>query len=90
MESFYNNNITTHYIFVNFCLDILSSRKLPSYCYYDDNNQLNTFYENLTENDKIKIYTYLVENGYINPEIIIRTDFIQNIRKHIESFCQEQ
>jgi len=76
-----------HYIFVNFCLDILSGGKLPSYCYYDDDYDLDTFYDNVTESDKIKIYIHLVENSYINPEMITQTHFTQTFRNTIESFC---
>lgn len=76
-----------HSIFVNFCLNILHGRKLPSYCYYDDDYDLNLFYNNITETDKIKIYVYLTEKDYINPEIISQIYFITNFRNTIESFC---
>ncbi len=77
----------THYLFVNHCLNIISEKKLPSYCYYDDNSQLDTFYDNITMGDKQTIYKYLVNNKHINPFVITETHFIANTRRLIESFC---
>ena len=76
-----------HSIFVNFCLNILYGGKLPSYCYYDDDYELDIFYNNVTEAEKLTIYVHLVNNKYINPEIITQSQFIQNFRTTIESFC---
>ncbi len=76
-----------HYTFVNLCLNILSSGNLPSYCYYDDDATLDPFYENLRNEDKNKIFNYLVSKKYINPDVISKDVFFTETRKTIESFC---
>ena len=50
----------TQYIFVNLCMNKLYG-KLPSYCYYDDNNNLDNFWNKLEEKDYEVIYNYLLE-----------------------------
>ncbi len=77
-----------HYIFVNLCLNILSNGNLPSYCYYDDDSTLNPFYDNLRNEDKHKIFYYLVSKKYINPDVISKDVFMNNTRQTIESFCE--
>jgi hypothetical protein len=77
-----------HYIFVNLFLNILSESKLPSYCYYDSDDELHIFYNNLTNEDKQKIYKYLINNKYINQKIITIDHFIANTRTLIESLCK--
>jgi hypothetical protein len=78
-----------HYNFVNRFLNILSKSKLPSYCYYYNNNELHYFYNNLTNEDKHTIYEFLIINKYINQEIIKENQFIENTRTLIESMCDQ-
>ncbi len=75
----------SHYMFVNFCLDIIVGKKLPSYCYYTDDSEVDTFYNNISKKDKITIYNHLIENKFINSTIS-ENHFINNIRTIIESF----
>ena len=75
-----------HFTFVNYCLTILYGNNLPSYCYYDNEFELNTFYNDITEKDKVTIYIFLVRNSFINPKNITQTQFTQNFRTTIESF----
>jgi hypothetical protein len=77
-----------HYNFVNCFLNILSKSKLPSYCYYEDNNELHNFYNNLTNKDKQQIYKFLIINKYFNQEIIKENQFIENTQTLIESMCE--
>jgi hypothetical protein len=49
------------YLFVNELLTFLYG-KLPSYCYYDSNNDLNNFWNNLKETEYDNIYNYLIKN----------------------------
>jgi len=52
-------------IFVNQLLNILYGR-LPSYCYYTDEDDISCFFNNLTPEDYEKIYNYLL----LNEEIV--------------------
>ena len=55
---------TEQYEFVNTFLNILYG-KLPSYCYYDSDDDLSNFWDNLNVNDYEIIENFLVFNNYI-------------------------
>ena len=55
---------TKQYEFVNTFLNILYG-KLPSYCYYDSDDDLSNFWDNLNVNDYEIIEKFLVFNNYI-------------------------
>jgi hypothetical protein len=56
---------TEQYEFVNTFLNILYG-KLPSYCYYDSDDELTNFWNNLTDTDYSIIEEYLIGNLFIN------------------------
>lgn len=58
---------TTEYIFVNKCLTLLHGN-LPSYCYYDCNDELYNFWNEVTLQEFDIIYKYLCEINYIKHE----------------------
>jgi hypothetical protein len=53
-------NPFTQYIFVNMCMNKLYG-KLPSNCYYDDNHELDNFWNKLETKDYEVIYNYLIK-----------------------------
>jgi hypothetical protein len=55
---------TEQYEFINTFLNILYG-KLPSYCYYESNDDLSNFWNNLTEDNYEIIKNFLVFNNYI-------------------------
>ena len=63
-------NPFTQYIFVNMCMNKLYGR-LPSYCYYDDNHDLDNFWNKLENKDYEVIYNYLLELKLIQEDKII-------------------
>ncbi len=65
-----SNNFTPveEYEFVNTFLNILYG-KLPSYCYYEPDDDLSNFWNNLTNNDYEIIEDFLVFNNYINKKV---------------------
>lgn len=84
-----SEELLQHYLFVNFFLTLMYGTKLPSYCYYDSNDELHLFYNSLSSINKQQIYKYLVDNKYINSTIITERQFISNTRSLIESLCED-
>ncbi len=71
------------YEFVNTFLNILYG-KLPSYCYYEPEDDLSNFWNNVTEDHYEIIENFLVFNNYIDGHIIGKSkqnviNFIKNI-----------
>ncbi len=71
------------YEFVNTFLNILYG-KLPSYCYYQPEDDLSNFWNNVTEDHYEIIENFLVFNNYINKRITEKSkenvlNFIKNI-----------
>ena len=75
------------YIFINTCMTLLYGI-LPEYSYYESNEYIHYFFENVQEDEIIKIYYYLLEGGYINPSIIIKNDFKNNFELYVNRFCE--
>ena len=69
------------YEFVNTFLNILYG-KLPSYCYYDPDDDLSNFWNNLTEEHFEIIENFLVFNNYIDDHII------DNAKKNVLNFIK--
>ena len=68
--------------FVNTFLNILYG-KLPSYCYYQPDDDLSNFWNNLTVNDYEIIENFLVFNNYIQEIIIGKSK--ENVLNFINS-----
>ncbi len=60
-----NTQLIEEYEFVNTFLNILYG-KLPSYCYYQPEDDLSNFWNNVTEDHYEIIENFLVFNNYIN------------------------
>ncbi len=78
-----NFNPSEEYEFVNTFLNILYG-KLPSYCYYEPEDDLSNFWNNLTEDNYEIIENFLVFNNYIKEHNIGKSkenviNFIKNI-----------
>jgi hypothetical protein len=70
------------YEFVNTFLNILYG-KLPSYCYYQSDDDLKNFWNNLNITDYEIIEKYLVFNNYIQENIIGKSK--ENVLNFIKS-----
>lgn len=67
--------------FVNICLTELYGN-LPSYCYYDSNDNLSIFWNELKSHDYSKIYSFLLMNNYIVKNIKYTR------RQHVQYFVK--
>jgi hypothetical protein len=72
-------NSTSEYIFVNKCLTLMHG-KLPSYAYYQSNDEIINFWNELSDEYYPIIYNYLVENEFIdiNPAFDMSIPSIKN------------
>ncbi len=76
----FNFSSDEEYLFVNFCLNMLYN-KLPSYCYYFDNSELDNFWNNLSDEEVKMIYDYLCSKN----QICSRNNYTNN-RKGVMDF----
>jgi hypothetical protein len=58
-------NSQTEYLFVNKCLSIMHG-PLPNYAYFQSNDEVVNFWDELEDQQFIDIYYYLIENEYID------------------------
>ena len=55
----------SQYLFVNHCLTLIHGQNLPSYCYYQGNDEIENFWNELNNDEFEIIYWYLVDNDFI-------------------------
>jgi hypothetical protein len=72
-------NSTSEYLFVNKCLTLMHG-KLPDYAYFQSNNEIVNFWNELSDEYYPIIYNYLVENEFIdiNPAFDMSNPSIKN------------
>jgi len=58
-------NSTTEYLFVNTCVTLIHGH-LPSYAYYQSNDEITNFWYELEDNYYPIIFNYLIENEFID------------------------
>jgi len=58
-------NSTTEYLFVNKCVTLIHGH-LPSYAYYQSNDEITNFWYELEDNYYPIIFNYLIENEFID------------------------
>lgn len=82
----------TEYIFVNQCLCLdaygYPTQSLPSYAFYQDNNDLHFFWDTLSINDYERIYLYLRNTGFLFDDDIINSFTDSEIINRVISFRQ--
>jgi hypothetical protein len=66
-ESYYKYffDYNTQYLFVNQCITLIYGQNLPSYCYYNGNDEIENFWNKLNNDEFEIIYWYLVDNDFI-------------------------
>ena len=74
---------TSEYLFINHCLTLLYGN-LPSYCYYTSNKDLDNFYDNLSEEEYIIIYKFLLDNYLIEYDDILSPE--QAVFEFVEDY----
>ena len=77
-------NSHTKYIFVNQCLHKIYNCKLPSFCYYTDNDDLDDFWSHLSNDDYKTIYEYLVDIKIIKD--VNNSDYKQIVLDFVTNF----
>jgi len=68
---------TTEYLFVNKCLTLIHGR-LPSYAYYQSNDDITNFWNDLDDEMYPIIFNYLIENEFIDFQEDNTLPFMKN------------
>ena len=69
-EQFYPTfDSQSEYLFVNKCLTLMHG-PLPSYAYYQSNDDVKHFWDDLEDDYYPMIYNYLIENDFLDEEFI--------------------